>query len=187
MIASSVGDHAFYVYDSAHLNLAYMSKYIAETITCLQATSDGYVYTALQSEGKAPVIACWKKMKVLEFEGHTKSIIKFIAFGDFLFSLAEEGEFLVFNRMKGTIIKRVQFESHFDNFLHPSTYVNKLVFSLGNQMELWNIMTEQKVFSFEETIGQLGNVTCIEQSPVVDVAAVGFEDGTIVLLNLLYN
>ena len=35
LIASSVGDHAFYVYDSAHLNLAYMSKYIAETITCI--------------------------------------------------------------------------------------------------------------------------------------------------------
>jgi len=72
LIASSVGDHAFYVYDSAHLNLAYMSKYISDTITCIQATPDGYVYTSLHSDGKAPIIACWKKMhKVLEFSGHT--------------------------------------------------------------------------------------------------------------------
>ena len=49
LIASSVGDHAFYVYDSKHLNLVYMSKYIAETITYIEATADGYVYTALES------------------------------------------------------------------------------------------------------------------------------------------
>ena len=47
LIASSVGDHAFYVYDSAHLNLAYMSKYISEKITHIQATQDGFVYTSL--------------------------------------------------------------------------------------------------------------------------------------------
>ena len=29
LIASSVGEHAFYVYDSAHLNLTYMSKFIS--------------------------------------------------------------------------------------------------------------------------------------------------------------
>jgi ABC-type branched-subunit amino acid transport system substrate-binding protein len=33
LIASAVGEHAFYVYDSAHLNLAYMSKFISDTIT----------------------------------------------------------------------------------------------------------------------------------------------------------
>lgn len=32
LIASSVGKHAFYVYDSKHLNLVYMSKYIQEEI-----------------------------------------------------------------------------------------------------------------------------------------------------------
>jgi len=47
LIASSVGDHAFYVYDSAHLNLAYMSKFIADKITCIESTADGFVYTSL--------------------------------------------------------------------------------------------------------------------------------------------
>ena len=28
LIASAIGQHAFYVYNSAHLNLAYMSSYI---------------------------------------------------------------------------------------------------------------------------------------------------------------
>jgi U3 small nucleolar RNA-associated protein 21 len=47
-------------------------------------------------------------------------------------------------------------------------------------------MSEQKVFTFSEFEHE-GNITCLEQSPVVDIVAVGFESGAIVLLNLLYN
>jgi U3 small nucleolar RNA-associated protein 21 len=125
--------------------------------------------------------------KVLELKGHTKPLIKFVSFGDFLFSLAEEGEFIVFNRMKGTLVKKITFETNFDNFLHPTTYINKLLFSGGSEVQLWNIMTEEKLFTFQDTVSPIGNVTCMEQSPVVDIVALGFEDGTILLLNLLYN
>ena len=72
--------------------------------------------------------------KVMEFSGHTHPIIKFICFGDFVFSLAEQGEFIVFNRQKGTVIKKITFDIHFDDFLHPNTYLNKLVFSGGNTL-----------------------------------------------------
>ena len=44
---------------------------------------------------------------VHEFVGHTKSILKFIVAGDFLFSLAEDGEFIVFNRQKATITRKI--------------------------------------------------------------------------------
>jgi hypothetical protein len=89
LIASAVGDHAFYVYDSAHLNLTYMSKYIAQKITWIQATTDGFVFTALSGQN-CNTIACWKKMhKVMEFTGHKQKIIKFMCVGDFIFSLAE--------------------------------------------------------------------------------------------------
>ena len=99
LIASSVGEHAFYVYDSAHLNLAYVSKYIVEEIIWIQASSDGYVYTALRSRDGEDTIVCWKKMhKVMQFEGHSHRIVKFLVAGEFLFSLAEQGEFLIFNR-----------------------------------------------------------------------------------------
>ena len=104
LIASCVGDHAFYVYDSAHLNLTYMSKFISDAITYIQLSADGYVYTALETNK----IVCWKKMhSMLEFVGHTKPIIKFIVAGEFLFSLAEDGEFIIYNRQKGNIIKKI--------------------------------------------------------------------------------
>ena len=130
LIASSVGEHAFYVYDSAHLNLAYVSKYIVEEITWIQASSDGYVYTALHSRDGEDIIVCWKKMhKVMQFEGHNRRIVKFLVVGEFLFSLAEQGEFMIFNRLKGTLMRTVNFACDFDDFIHPSTYVNKLLFS----------------------------------------------------------
>lgn len=49
LIASAICQHAFYVYNSAHLNLAYMSSYIPQVIKQIQATPDGYVFTALSS------------------------------------------------------------------------------------------------------------------------------------------
>jgi hypothetical protein len=82
--------------------------------------------------------------------------------GDYLFSLAEGGEFLIFNRMKGNLIKKVQFDCHFTDFIHPSTYVNKLLFS-GSQgkedaqkpcMQLWNIMNHEKLFDFNDIVSK---------------------------------
>jgi len=94
LIATSVGDHAFYVYNTAKLNLVYMSRFISDTITYIEAGADDFIYTAHQSKS----IVSWKKMhKVTEYKGHTKSIIKFLVVSDFIFSLAEEGEFIIFN------------------------------------------------------------------------------------------
>lgn len=32
--------------------------------------------------------------------------------------------------------------------MHPTTYLNKLVFACGSKLELWNIMTQQRIFEF---------------------------------------
>jgi len=125
LIASAVGEHSFYIYDTARLNLAYMSKYIPEKILWIEASADGFVYTA-HSDHK---IVCWKKMhKVLEFCGHQNEIIKFIIGGDFVFSLAEAGEFIAFNRKNGSIAKKMTMPGTVCTFMHPITYVNKLLF-----------------------------------------------------------
>ena len=83
--------------------------------------------------------------KVLEIRGHSQKIIKFLCVGDFIFSLAERGEFIVFNRQTGSVTKQITIgnddHSHPDDFMHPSTYLNKLVFACGSKLELWNIMT----------------------------------------------
>jgi U3 small nucleolar RNA-associated protein 21 len=66
--------------------------------------------------------------------------------------------------------------------LHPSTYLNKILLG-SNQgtMQLWNIRSNRMIYEFQS----LGSpITCLVQSPVVDVVAVGLLDGTVVLYNI---
>ena len=211
LLATAIGEHSFYVYDTKHLNLAYMSRYIPETILGIEATSDGFVYTALQDPvTEKCVIVCWKKMhRVAVFEvPNNRLIIKFMAVGDFLFTLCSEGNFIVFDRRQTgcpsgsvkPIKKQIPFVDPFDDFIHPRTYVNKLLFSgckVGDEtkptLQLWNIMSQEMVFSFDELIAKVVKgkknclITCMEESPVVDVIAIGFENGLIAIVNLLYS
>lgn len=77
-------------------------------------------------------------------------------------------------------------------FAHPSTYINKFVFGFGNgQLELWNIRTGKLLHSFQSHLPYLKSdkdvslgVSCICQSPSVDIVAVGHSSGHIFLLNL---
>jgi hypothetical protein len=58
LLASSVGGHAFYVYNTSKLNCVYMSRYIPQRIIWIEASMDGLIYTALDNN----TIVSWKKM-----------------------------------------------------------------------------------------------------------------------------
>lgn len=38
--------------------------------------------------------------------------------------------------------------------MHPTTYINKLVFAGGNRMELWNIIDDKKIYSFKNIFSE---------------------------------
>ena len=59
LIASVVGQHAFYVFNIEKLNLVFMSRFIAEEITFLQAAPTGLIYTSLKESNQ---IVAWNKM-----------------------------------------------------------------------------------------------------------------------------
>ena len=54
-----VGSHAFYVFNTEKLNLVFMSRFIAEEITYLQAAPTGLIYTSLRESNE---IVAWNKM-----------------------------------------------------------------------------------------------------------------------------
>ena len=115
LLATAIGEHAFYVYDTKHLNLAYMSRYVPETILYLEATSDGFVYTALQDPvtGRCHVV-CWKKMHrvaVFDVPGDLQ-ILKIMIVGDFIFTLCSDSNFIVFDRRQP--IQNLESEGVFD-------------------------------------------------------------------------
>lgn len=66
--------------------------------------------------------------------------------------------------------------------IHPSTYLNKiLVASTQGTMQIWNVRTSKMIYQFSSF---KSTITCLVQSPVVDVVAVGLMDGTTVLYNI---
>ena len=71
--------------------------------------------------------------------------------------------------------------------IHPITYVNKMLFygggENGNDMELWNVIEQERIYKFSVT----SRIMTVVQSPVVDIVAVGCLDGSIHLMNLLYD
>ena len=62
-------------------------------------------------------------------------------------------------------------------------------------MQLINIVTQKVVYSFAnvfEAVKEEGSsiqpyISCMQQSPAVDVVAIGFDSGHILLVNLLYS
>jgi hypothetical protein len=59
LIATVVGKHAFYVFNTQKLNLVFMSRFIAEEITYMQASITGLIYTSLKETNQ---IVAWNKM-----------------------------------------------------------------------------------------------------------------------------
>lgn len=94
--------------------------------------------------------------------------------------------------------------------MHPDTYLNKvLVAYASGAMELWNLRTRARIHRFTafaaaaasssassaSSLGLLAPalgcasaaITCVVQSPAVDVVGVGFADGRALLHNLKFD
>ena len=66
-----------------------------------------------------------------------------------IFSLASEGEFIIFDTATGKIVKQMTLANKgLDTVIHPITYVNKLLFAGGKTMELWNVIEQEKIYEF---------------------------------------
>jgi U3 small nucleolar RNA-associated protein 21 len=76
--------------------------------------------------------------------------------------------------------------------IHPATYINKILVAYENgTLELWNLMRRALIYTFDshkkylsEHQSKLSSISSLEQSPAIDVVAVGFLNGDILLVNL---
>jgi U3 small nucleolar RNA-associated protein 21 len=153
-------------------------------------------------------IVVWERMHPLAPIGsHPGTIVSLLVLGDTLVSVCEEGRMKCWDLKHGSLLGRKHRQNKVvegsDGILlmelslgkglrptalmHPDTYLNKVVvgFSDGS-LSLWNIRSGKLVHQFKGVNPELdiGSVTAIEQSPALDVVAVGMQDGTVFLLNL---
>lgn len=69
--------------------------------------------------------------------------------------------------------------------LHPSTYLNKILFgSREGPLQLWNLRTQKLIHTFK---GWNVPVTSLQQAPSVDIVAIGLQDGLIIIHNIKFD
>ncbi|KAG1468282.1 hypothetical protein G6F56_003920 [Rhizopus delemar] len=112
------------------------------------------------------------------------TILQILVLGGYMVALCDDNTLKVWDTTSGDLYTEIEFGHEFTAtaMLHPSTYLNKiLVSSTQGTMQIWNIRTNKMVYQFR----YMGSsITCLVQSPVVDVVAVGLLDGTVVLHNI---
>jgi U3 small nucleolar RNA-associated protein 21 len=181
-----VGGHAFYVFNSNKLNLVYMSRYINEEITDVQVSEDGIVFTTLLETNS---IQAWNKMHRVRtykpiVDGLSPKILQTIVTKSFIFCLCKEGQMTIFNTQTTEVVKQLSLKMKFTGMIHPLTYLNKLVFWDQKQIVLHNVIEDEVIFQFKPFESPIETIV---QTPVLNVVAVGCRDGSIILLNLLFD
>jgi len=124
---------------------------------------------------------------------HTGDVQHLLPFGDeHLISIDQSNTLRVWDIQSASIYLSLEFDSktfHITALLHPATYVNKLLLaSRQGTMQLWNIKSNKLLHEFfSNSKEQNHSISVLAQSTVVDVVAIGYNNGQIRLHNLRYD
>ena len=186
-ITASVGS-AFQIYALSKLRLKFVSEPVIGGADILAlAVSQNFTFVST-SAGHIEKFERAKRVAVMESNSGDKEsspAISMIIFGSSLVSVHDDNVLRVWTVEDAELHAEIPFDPScsLSCAMHPSTYLNKIVVgSSQGRLQLWNIKTCKKIYEFKLNFGC--GITCIEQSPVVDVVAIGLSDGRIALHNL---
>lgn len=130
----------------------------------------------------------WRRFTISGcLKGEHDMIVAILRIGDYLLTASHDGYLCVWNWFNQELIRTINLGSNFHPtcLSHPNTYLNKiLVGSSSGKLQLWNIRTGSLIMNFK---GYSSGITTIEQTPSVDVMAIGLADGTVDIMNLKYD
>jgi U3 small nucleolar RNA-associated protein 21 len=119
------------------------------------------------------------------YRHHDNKIKQMLLLGEELITVDSESVLSIVHTGKDELIAQVPFHNYqfrITVLFHPPTYINKVL--LGSEqgaLQLFNVRKQKCIYQYE---GWQSAVTCIEASPVIDVVAVGLQNGQIHLHNL---
>ncbi|XP_055629239.1 WD repeat-containing protein 36 [Toxorhynchites rutilus septentrionalis] len=182
VITTCIGK-SFHVYGANSFRLIRVGGLHSEEISCVAA--DGFLtYVA-----SGNVIYGWRNSTELRktYRGHQKKVHLLLPFGKHLLSVDEDSLLKIW--FVG--LEEVYLEIPFNNkqfeisvLMHPASYKNKILLgSSQGGLQLWNIKNAKLVHTFRDFESK---ITVLEQAPAIDVAAIGLQNGQIILLNLKY-
>ncbi|KAE9416684.1 hypothetical protein Angca_009941 [Angiostrongylus cantonensis] len=173
-------DNVILHYKAEKLRLVGISDVLPHVVTALAADRSG-VYAATGT-AVAVMKTCRHVDRYIEVEAKTK-FMEII--GDYLVIIDAEDGIRVFDISDGQKILNMEGSKSFQitAVVHPSTYLYKVVVgsSIGT-LRLINFRTGRIIHEFAK--GFDAAVTVLEQSPAVDVLAIGLSNGQIFLHNV---
>ncbi|KAF7731227.1 hypothetical protein EC973_000643 [Apophysomyces ossiformis] len=178
-LTTCVGNN-FQIYNLAKMNLLFVGPTTDRPITAMTAAGN-ITYAACGN-----TIFGYKRGKeVSSIRGQGDfNIFQLLVFGSFLVALCDDNTLKLWDTVSGELYTEIEFDSNFtvSAMIHPSTYLNKLLIaSTQGTMQIWNIRTNKMIYQFK-SFGSA--ITCLTQSPVVDVVGIGLLDGTTLLYNI---
>lgn len=183
LVITAIG-RSFHTYGGTKLDLLTASSVHDDEISFIAGDAK-LVYTCC---GKN--IYSWLRGSELQntYKGHEHNVKLLLPFGRHLVSADETGHVIVWEIRTAVVYLELSLDSSTFSasaLLHPVTYVNKILFgSEQGSLQLWNIRTATLVHTFA---GWGSAVTALEQSPAVDVVAIGLASGEIFVHNLKYD
>jgi U3 small nucleolar RNA-associated protein 21 len=177
-IATSI-EKSFQIYNCDKLNIVQVGEQHAKKIRAI-AMSRMLTFTA-----SGPDIFIFSRgKKVGALVGHFRRVYLLSILGDHLLSVGEDNQLKVWDFRNRLCVSTVNLPEYhrITALLHPDTYLNKVVIGTeSGELQLWNFRTNKHIYTFE---GWKSAVRSIEQSPAVDVVAIGLADGRIIVHNL---
>ncbi|KAI8084571.1 Utp21 specific WD40 associated putative domain-containing protein [Halteromyces radiatus] len=178
-LTTSVG-HNFQTYNLAKMNLLFVGPSMDQAITSM-AAGGGLTYIACGN-----TLLSFKRGKELNrIVGDSDyTIFQLIVLGSLVAGLCDDNTLKVWDMTKKELHMEIEFGNDFtvSAMIHPSTYLNKLLIaSTQGTMQIWNIRNNKMIYQFQ-SFGSA--ISCLVQSPVVDVVAIGLLNGTVLLYNI---
>ncbi|KAM9801262.1 WD repeat-containing protein 36 [Neosynchiropus ocellatus] len=179
-VSTSVGK-SVHTYNVSRLGIVSVSNSLQDEITCLAADR----MLVFAATGRVISALARNKEVVQRYDAHQQEVHLLLPLGDQLVSADPSGELIVWDVQEAEIYLKLQFQpTSFDlsAMMHPCTYLNKVLLgSSQGALQLWNIKTSTLLFTFP---GWSAGVTALQQTPAVDVVAVGMTTGRVVIHNI---
>ncbi|KAI8805203.1 Utp21 specific WD40 associated putative domain-containing protein [Cladochytrium replicatum] len=178
-LATCIG-RSFQIYNCEKMNLLFVGTPTSEPITALAAHKE---LTFVASGAHVLTYRRGKELSRMTAPSKTQ-VISVIFLGEVILALGLNNTLFVWKLEDGELVSKVELGESFNAscMMHPSTYINKvLVGSHDGVLQLWNIRTMRLLYQFPKFHSP---ITCLEQSPVVDVVGIGLLDGTIAIHNV---
>ncbi|XP_070507547.1 WD repeat-containing protein 36 [Chironomus tepperi] len=180
LVTTCVGK-SFITISCTHFRLLTVSGLHPDEITCL-ASDKFLIYSACGS-----TIYGWRRGNEIKhkYVGHKSKVTHILPFGNHIISVDEDSLLKVWDKKSECLYTEIPFQNEsfkITAVMHPHTYVNKIL--LGSEqgtLQLWNVRHGKLIYTFS---GFTSKITVLEQSPAIDVIAVGMSNGQIALINI---